>query len=228
MIIDEQVITIKTYSIDISKTIFEEIIQNNRYPQGGDLIKFGYLDSSKIGKNKMFQIAATKSTMVKSIDAKKDRFAIIEKKSEHSDFGYISYIPDQSKLIFINCSDMIRGIFLSLLKEYTPVKIPVAKETLDLLLKKVLILRSTKYSVHTPGYSINLSISSNKLDAQDVEDYIPKFERELIGFAGKTEEDRLISMNINRNGNVLIYNSPKDPLEWEDIFSFIEKYLERE
>ena len=221
MIIEDRIISVNSYKCDINEDELTKIIDDSKYPKETEYYTYGFFRTSKVGNRNIFTLAVMLNSTRKELIEKGNTFEIGEKPSKTLFFGNIFYLKDKKIIGLVNSNNIVTNQFKNLIAPHELKKITVADDIYLKMYRNSLVKTACGIILKKPTKNYKMNISSETLEDNELTDIFGAAEINSVSFNGKIFQEREISFKLNKSGNVTLYNSSKNPLEWEDIFNFM-------
>ena len=221
MIIEDRIISINSYKCDIGVDELYKIIDDSKYPKETEYYTYGLIKNSKVGKRDIYTLAVMLNSTRKDLIEKGSTFEIAEKPSKTLYFGNIFYLNDKKIIGLVNSNNIVTTIFKGLIAPHEFKKLTVTDDKYLKMYRNSLVKTACGIILKKPTKNYKMNISSETLEDNELTDIFGAAEINSVSFNGKIFQEREISFKLSKTGNVTLYNSSKNPLEWEDIFNFM-------
>lgn len=222
MHIDDRFVSIKLYKLKDGLEI-NSIINDIEYPLTTDNYTYGLYNKVQMNERVFFNFVCSYNSKFKQLSDENGNVSIKENPIQLSTFGKVSIIDD--KLEMINCDNLIKALLENEFGKGYLEKVLVPDENYSKIYDECFVKTSGTYMVHSKYRDYKVNIKSDELNDSDLEGLFENSILDSTSFNGKMMMNRELSFKLNKNGNILFYNSPKNPLEWNDVYKFLDEYV---
>jgi len=127
----------------------------------------------------------------------------------------------------INCDNIIKSILENEFGRGRLEKDSISEESYNLLYNSSFIRTSSSYMIRSSLGDYCIKLPSGGVEEENLSKIVTDGEINSVSFGGKVTVGKVISFKISRSGAIQIYNQLNNPLMWDDIFSFIDKFIYR-
>lgn len=221
MNIKDKQISITSYKCDMGNDKLTEIIINAKYPIETEYYTYGLINNIEVEEGTIFTLAVLLNSPKKELIEKNGIFEIVEKPSKILYTGNIFSLKDKKIIGLVNSNKLVLTVLKNLIAPHELIKLAIPEDNYVKLYKNSLIKTSYGLVLKKSYKDYKMNIRSETLDEQELNDIFGTAEIDSFSFNGRIFQEREISFKINKSGNIILYNSSKNPLDWDDIFNFM-------
>jgi hypothetical protein len=224
MTINNRIISINLFKF-LNKIDPEKKVEDMRFPVDSEFYKFGVYKVLKVNSKMVNEFAVVHKVIKKIPDIINNKVIFKETDINTVSLGAFSINNKESILELINCNNIIRHILLNQICQNNYEKYVIGDKQYSLLLQQSFLKKSENYTVSKNFKKFSISVKSDEIEDKDARNIFGDCEIKSKSFSGKFLFEKELSVNIKKDGSLIFYNGTKNPLEWEDIFNFIENHI---
>jgi len=227
MEVSERVVSIKLFNID-KKMDVNKIIHDIKYPVKTDFYEYGIYENTAIKKNRtLFSFICQYKTETRIPKFKDSKLSFDIKEVERFSFGKFSIreIKDYFVLEMINCDNLIKSILLNEFGKGQVDKFEILENKYSKLYNDCIVKTAGSYVINALSRKFSINIRTDELADNEIKVLFDKGQIKNTAFNGKILLNRELSFKISKDGNLMVYNGSKNPLEWEEIYEFLDQYV---
>lgn len=226
MSIDERLISLKLFNLD-KKCDTNKIIEEIEYPTKTEFYEYGIYEKYSINNRILYNFICKYKTKVKVPIFNNGKIKFDSKEIERYVFGKFSIKESAINpvLELINCDNLVKSVIINEFGRGQIEKFCVAEEKYSYLYQNCLSKTAGNYVINALSKKFNINIRSDELNETEINILFDKGQIKNTSFNGKIFVEREFSFKISKDGNLLFYNNSKNPLEWEEVYRFLDQYV---
>ena len=222
MFIENRIVSIKIHKLnenDDHQSILDEI----KFPLTTENYTYGIVNETKIKNRILFDFVCLYEISMKTYSDENGKLSFSDKYVKQSSFGKFSI--NNGKLELFNCGNLIKGILENEFGKGRLDKFIISDENYSKLYDQCFVKTSGAYVLNSKNKSYKVNIQSDGVGDNSLHEIFQNPNFTSTSFNGRIMADREISFKLNKNGTLLLYNSQKNPLTWDDICNFLDEHF---
>lgn len=226
MPIEERMVSIKLFNYDKSRDS-NKIIDDMKYPVKTDFYEYGIYGKQKVGNRTLYNFISSYKTSSKTPSFDNGKLKFETKETTRYSLGKfsINHSADYSVLELINCDNLVKSILISEFGKGQVEKYAIPDAKYLKLYNSCIIKTAGSYIVNALSRKFNINIRTEELSETEVQTLFNKGQIKNTSFNGRILMDKELSVKVSKDGNILLYNGSKNPLEWEEVYRFLDEYI---
>ncbi|MDD1690628.1 MAG: hypothetical protein LUQ66_08215 [Methanoregula sp.] len=226
MEITERMISIKLFSIN-KKNDAQKIINSLNYPVKTDFYEYGIYETSQVDNRTIYSFLCQYKTEIKVPIFKNSKLKFDLKEVERFSFAKFSIkeLKENTIIELINSDQLTKTVLLNEFGKGQIEKFGIDENKYSKLYDDCIIKTAGSYVINALSKKFNINIRSDELGDNEVKVLFDKGQIKNTSFNGKILLNKELSIKVSKDGNLLIYNNSKNPLEWEEVFRLLDEYV---
>ena len=222
MFIENRIVSIKIHKLNENND-HQSILDEIKFPLTTENYTYGIVDETKIGNRILFDFVCLYETAIKIFSNENGKLSYSDKYIKQSSFGKFSI--NNGKLEMFNCGNLIKGILENEFGKGHSDKFTISDKKYLKLYDKCFAKTSGTYVLNFNNKSYKVNIRSDEIGDTSLNEIFQNPNFASTSFNGRMMANKEISFKLNKNGNLLFYNSQKNPLTWDDIYNFLDEHV---
>jgi hypothetical protein len=222
MFIENKNISIKIHNLD-ENIDSDSILNEIKFPLTTENYTYGIFNETKIGKRSLLDFVCLYETTMKTISEKNGEFYVNDNIIKRSSVGKFSILD--GKLELFNCDNVIKGILENEFGDGHLSRFIITDENYSEIHDRCFVISSEVYVLKSGQNKYKLNVRSDGLDDANLNKILQNPNFSSISFSGRIIIDKEMTFKLNKNGTIMLYNNQKNPLEWEDIYNFLDRCI---
>jgi hypothetical protein len=166
-------------------------------------------------------------TEIKVPSFKNSKLKFDTKEVERFSFAKFSIKELKEKTIIelINCDQLTKTVLLNEFGKGQVEKYGIDEARYLKVYNDCILKTGGCYVINALSKKFNINIRSDDLGDNEVKVLFDKGQVKNTSFNGRILLNKELSIKVSKDGNVLIYNNSKNPLEWEEVFRLLDEYV---
>ena len=220
MFIENRIISIKTHTLNENDD-HQSVLKEIKFPLKTENYTYGIVNETKLDNRILFDFICLYETSIKTYSEENGKLSTSDKCVKQSSFGKFSI--NDGKLELFNCGNLIKGILENEFGKGRLDKFIISDENYSKLFDRCFVKTSGAYLLNSNNKNYKVKINSDGVGDNILHEIFQNPNITSTSFNGRMMANREMSFKLNKNGNLLFYNSPKNPLTWNDIFNFLDE-----
>jgi len=222
MFIENKNISIKIHNLKENINV-DSIIQEIKFPLTTENYTYGIFNETKIGNRSLFDFVCLYDKVIKIISEKDGKIYVDNNSIKKSSVGKFSIL--NRKLELFNCDNVIKGILENEFGNGRLSKYVISEQNYSKIHDLCFVKSSEIYILKSGGRKYKINVRSDGSVDTKADEILQNQSLSSTSFNGQIMANKQMSFKLNRNGNILLYNSQKNPLIWEDVYNFLDKFV---
>jgi len=222
MFIEDRIVSIKIHKLNENDG-YQSILDEIKFPLTTENYTYGIVNETKIKNRILFDFVCLYEISMKTYSDENGKLSYSDKYVKQSSFGKFSI--NNGKLELFNCGNLIKGILENEFGKGRLDKFIISDENYSKLYDQCFVKTSGAYVLNSKNKSYKVNIQSDEVGDNSLHEIFQNPNFTSTSFNGRIMVDREISFKLNKNGTLLLYNSQKNPLTWDDICNFLDEHF---